>query len=80
MNAGCDGRSGALCVQCVLACMYVYIMPVLYLYVLYVVNNASVSVRGGGFSILHSQCVSFSAGCDNRVQCVSPSEMLCELF
>lgn len=44
MNAGGDGRSGALCVQCLLACMYVCIMPVLYLYVLCVVNNASVSM------------------------------------
>lgn len=76
MNAGCDGRSGALCDQCLLACMYVCIMPVLYLYMLYVVNNASVSVRRGGFYTLHSQCVPFSTGCENCVQCVSPSEML----
>lgn len=36
---------------CLLACLYVFIMPVLYLYVLYVVSNASVSMTRGEVSI-----------------------------
>lgn len=51
MNAGCGGRSGALCVRCLLACVCAFIMPVLFLYVLYVVYNASVSMGGGEMSI-----------------------------